>query len=145
MPCAHNRVLDALEKQITDWLTATYGSSCIASRDLSIDPDTLQAEATPRVYIWETARPVVEPADQVYSLVKSHLMLVGVIKRSDTNKGTMQSLICELEAVLDQLWELYVLDGLSVEFTPTEPDQPLAGVDEGRLIFPVAVKYARNA
>ena len=145
MTCARETDMAALEAALTTDLAASYGTACIATRNLSFDPQGLMPEETPRLSLWEQGR-VAQQADEFHVFRTLTLWIIGTVKAVTTNSAIIQSQLNELESWLDHTLSGYQnLGGITVGILPTGQSLCSAGDQEGVLQYEVRIDYAEEA
>jgi len=139
------KLMVAIEEQLTDWLETAFGGNHKASRDLAIDPSGEMPENCPAVWIIDGPEHPV--GGEMYEVCDRELLLVGFVRKTTEFPDSTATQCNRLISVLDQLWTLFVIPGLSgqVAFKANGPRELFAGDIEGITQFPVVVRYAREA
>ncbi len=145
MTCARETVMVALESALTADLGATYGTACIATRNLSFDPQGLMPEETPRLSLWEQGR-APQQADEFHVFRTLTLWVIGTVKAVTANSAIIQTQLNELESWLDHTLSGYQsLGGITVGILPTGQSMCSAGDQEGVMQYEVHIDYAEEA
>jgi hypothetical protein len=140
---ASERLMAGLEDELTRWLETAYDSGHVASRDLAIDPSGEMPENCPAVWIIDG--PETLTGGELYEVCDRELLLIGFVRKSNQFPDSPATQCNRLIAVLDQLWNLMVVDGIAADFRANGARQLFAGDTEGIVQFPAVVHYAREA
>jgi hypothetical protein len=140
---ASERVMVGLEEQLTTWLETAFGDGHVASRELTPDPSGEMPENCPAVWIIDG--PELPTGGERYEVCNREVLLVGFVRKSNDFYDTPATQCNRLIAVLDQLWNLMVVDNIAVDFGANGARQLFAGDTEGIVQFPVVIRYPREA
>jgi hypothetical protein len=149
MSCTRERVFSGLAEQITALLNAEYGDGHECSRDLNEQAEQTQPEACPRVWLWEGPSRMTEDE---YETRIVRCRLLGLVRRNAANvsAGTggeqplIQTLLNELERVLDAVYFLDTANGVKVNVRHDGEHDLSAGGEDGWIEMPVEVEFARE-
>ena len=142
MSDAGGRVMATLVIATTDLLLAAFNVNSKATADLNIDPEKIPAEATPLVYVERGPRMLFGDHDEV---AESKFILTGVIKPTAGTATKLQEEILKLEETLDGLMGAGVFDRVHVTIRADGESTPFVGEKDALLVYPIVIRYAREA
>jgi hypothetical protein len=142
MSDAGSRVMATLVVAVTDLLFAAFGPNRKATDDLNVDIEKIVAEATPLVFVERGPRTLFGDHDEV---AEAKFPLTGVIKPTAATADKLQREILKLEETLDGLLGAGTFDRVHVTIRMDGESTPFVGEKDALLLFPIVIRYAREA